>query len=343
MLTYFRHHNGVTIPPLWQSHCHIGAIGSSLLLVLLLASVPGTVTAEPVTILVGNDASQTPSRVGWSDGVCYTPVQGGSGAHPGDKLEFQFGAHNVYQMASEQDFLDCNFTDATLLAQVGESPFTYTIPGDTTGVLYFACQVGSHCASGTQKLQVPVSLAADGTEEERVAPISSFLLGNSAADCNELQSDPSLVSENTLLPTDPLLSQCTDPELVEGESHTYFRSCLSAPATLTPGGVINRLVLMHYPFPRDTRVALGQRNFEFVIGSFEEGLEPVPVNQLYVHHLYVITAIDTVSWVARGSSTNPNFCPLTQSYTGLVILSLAKEQKACVKTHRTRLLQIPMR
>ena len=284
MFTYLAHHNGVTMPSLWQLPRNLGAIGGSLFLILLLASVPGTVTAEPVTILVGNDASQTPSRVGWSDGVCYSPVQGGSGVHPGDKLEFQFGAHNVYQMASEQDFVDCNFTDATLLAQVGESPFTYTIPDDTTGVLYFACQVGSHCASGTQKLQVPVSIVND-TEDERVAPISSFLLGISAVDCNELQMDPSLVSENALLPTDPLISQCTDPELVDGESHTYFRSCLSAPATLSPGGVINRLVLMHYPFPRDNRVALGQRNFEFVVGSFEKGLEPVPVNQLYVHHL----------------------------------------------------------
>lgn len=67
----------------------------------------------------------------------------------------------------------------------------------------------------------------------------------------------------------------------------YTRTCLSGPATLTPGGVINRLFVMHDPFPQDYRVVIGQRTFEFVEGDpdSEEGITPVPINQLYVHHL----------------------------------------------------------
>ncbi|CAB9526116.1 Warthog protein [Seminavis robusta] len=233
-------------------------------------------SAESATIVIGGDR-------GWTEGVCYQPVQGGTGVFPGDRLEFRFAAHNVYQMASLQDFMDCNFTDATLLAQVGEAPFTYTIPDESDDVLYFACQVGDHCSSGTQKVQVPVTSFWTGGGGERLPPVSSVLFGASADDCNALQSG--VVDESTQLEANRLQAQCSDPEPVEGESHTFTRSCLSGPATLTPGGVINRLFLMYYPFPRDTRVALGQRNFEFVTGSFEEGIVPVPVNQLYVHHL----------------------------------------------------------
>lgn len=67
----------------------------------------------------------------------------------------------------------------------------------------------------------------------------------------------------------------------------YNRTCLSGPATLTPGGVINRLFVMQDPFPQDYRVVIGQRTFEFVEGDpdSEEGITPVPINQLYVHHL----------------------------------------------------------
>jgi len=243
---------------------------------------------ESATIVIGSDSSSSPPEVEWTDGVCYTPVQGDgtSGVLPGDRLEFRFAAHNVYQMASLEDFLDCDFTNATLLAQVGESPFTYAVPEDATNqVLYFACQVGDHCASGTQKVQVAVNsdfwINQGG---ERLPPVSGFVMGTSAQDCNDLQAG---VADESIqqMEANQLLAECSEPEPVEGEPHTFFRSCLSGPATLTPGGVINRLFLMYYPFPTDHRVALGQRNFEFVTGSFEEGIVPVPVNQMYVHHL----------------------------------------------------------
>lgn len=215
--------------------------------------------------------------------LSYKPVQGGTGVFPGDRLEFQFAAHNVYKMPSYEAFVDCDFADATLLAQVGEAPFTYTIPEGTNEVLYFACQVGNHCSAGTQKVQVPVTSFWGGGGGERLSPVSSYVLGASTEECDALQAG--VVDESAAAEANRLLAECSDPEPVEGEPNTYFRSCLSGPATLTPGGVINRLFLMYYPFPRDTRVALGQRSFEFVTGGFEEGIVPIPVNQLYVHHL----------------------------------------------------------
>ena len=77
------------------------------------------IASNSVTIRVGNDPNVVPPFVGWTDGVCYKPVMGG--VFYGDVLEFAYEAHNVYQMASKKHFNDCNFTDAVLLSQVGES------------------------------------------------------------------------------------------------------------------------------------------------------------------------------------------------------------------------------
>ena len=118
-----------------------------------LLRVASNAAAEPMTITIGQDPNAIPSNVGWTDGVCYKPMVN-SNIQGGDSLEFIYDAHNVYQMASKEHFMGCNFTDAVLLSQVGESPYTYEIGEDYTGTLYFACQVGDHCASGTQKLQV---------------------------------------------------------------------------------------------------------------------------------------------------------------------------------------------
>ena len=82
------------------------------------------------------------------------------------------------------------------------------------------------------------------------------------------------------------LSTCTDPVLQD--DGRYYVSCLSPPATLTPGRVINNLFILHYPYPTDRRVVVGQRTWEFVQdvpGATDGSVDFVPVNQLYVHHL----------------------------------------------------------
>merc|ERR1712160_75472 len=64
----------------------------------------------------------------------------------GDTLHFMWtGNHNVFQMASETAFNDCDFTGATDKGS--------TSPLSGAGPWYFACQVGAHCTNG-QKLAV---------------------------------------------------------------------------------------------------------------------------------------------------------------------------------------------
>ena len=89
-------------------------------------------------------------------------------------------------------------------------------------------------------------------------------------------------------------STCSEPakKTVDGRE-TWFRSCLSAPFTLTPGGVVNCASVVHYPFSTNRRVVLGRRIWEFVevgvggnaAAEGEQHLRPAPVNRLYVHHI----------------------------------------------------------
>merc|ERR1712166_131994 len=68
----------------------------------------------------------------------------------GDTLHFMWtGSHNVFQMASETAFNDCDFTGAT--DKGSTSPVAVPLSG--AGPWYFACQVGAHCTNG-QKLAV---------------------------------------------------------------------------------------------------------------------------------------------------------------------------------------------
>lgn len=274
--------------------------------VLLVGNIPScqgqnqafdTIAAgNRIRVEIGDDPSSTLPNVGWTDGVCYQPIV--HGVDVGDTLEFRFEAHNVYKMASREHFNACNFSEATLLAQVGESPFRYTIEPESLAAdfnipgaeetLYFACQVGDHCASGTQKIQVTVgSSLGDMVADARPIPPSPFLLGLTEEECRQVQDDGESVSELALAQTNSLRSTCEDPVPVEGQPGTYTRTCLSGPATLTPGGVVNRLFVLHYPFPTDHRVALGQRTFDFVVDNPEnpEAKTVVDHRQLYIHHL----------------------------------------------------------
>ena len=176
---------------------------------------------NPITITVGSDVNSNPPVVGWTEGVCYTPLT--AGVHPGDSLLFEFDGHNVYQMPSKEAFDDCDFTDATLLAQVGESPYEYTISKTAMGEnLYFACQVGDHCAGGTQKLQVSVTAFWGNAERVSTTP-SSFLLGKSVDECTAIQDSEGAISESDQIESSGLQSFCSDPVLVDGEEHTYYR------------------------------------------------------------------------------------------------------------------------
>lgn len=220
-------------------------------------------------------------EIGWTEGVCYQPVER---AMVGDVLEFVFGGHDVHRLLDRSNFDDCDFSGALMLAGVGETPYRYEITADDAeeSALYFACTLGDHCAGGTQKVQVQIEPWLGQSLGDREAPLSQVSTGVSPERCAEIQNGTAANGEDS----QTSLSDCSDPVLQD--DGRYYVSCLSPPATLTPGGVINNLFILHYPYPKDRRVVVGLRTWEFVQdvpGAPFGTVEPVPVNQLYVHHL----------------------------------------------------------
>ena len=271
---------------------HVG--GFIMLLPLLGAIAMAGASAQqigPMNIVVGTGPNAEAPAMGWMDGVCYQNILH---VRPGDTLTFNFGGHDVYKLTSMSHLNSCDFTDATPLAGVGESPYTYTVTEQdamdsaTDGGIFFSCSVGAHCSSGLQRLTIQVEqpLAVELIEERKRLPTSDYLLGVGESECSLYQSGVE-VEDADFLEQNALQSECTDPVL--GDDGRYHVSCLSGPATLTPGGVMNSARIMHYPYPKDRRVVVGERTWEFVEGDPTpgtlEGVKPVPINQLYVHHL----------------------------------------------------------
>lgn len=261
-----------------------------------------TAVGEAANIVVGDDPNKFPLR--WTDGACYLPIKN---VRVGDTIEFNYGGHNVYKMKSIESFNKCDFSDegAEVLSEAYQSPYVYTVTADdaqpvagkpeqSTRSLYFACEVGAHC-NGQQKLRVDVdisleesstvgSLAGSSRSGENIraeTPVSEFVLGANADTCALVQNGEDVTILNRFTE-----SECSDPEkrIEDYGREMWFRSCLSPPITLTPGGVVNQAILMKYPFPVDRRVLIGRRIWEFLQGDLDD-LQPVHVNQLYVHHL----------------------------------------------------------
>jgi len=228
----------------------------------------------PVEIIIGD----YPFNIGWSDGVCYLPVEGG---RAGDSLSFTLFGHNVFLMDSAEAMENCDFSKGKLLGSTGTYEYTITEKDVLNhSTLYFACEVGNHCF-GEQRVQVNLDKTLGPRTE---APISEFILGTTSLSCaavrkGEIDRDVASRAEETT---------CSEPEFREVTDSIdrphYYRSCLGPPITLTPGGVINKSSALSFPFPTDRRVLLGDRTWEFVQGDIG-ALVPVNVNQLYIHHI----------------------------------------------------------
>jgi hypothetical protein len=260
--------------------------------------------------------------------VCYLPIRN---TQVGDELQFDInGGHNLYKMASSQHYEECDFTDGLLLHPAGQALlYKYTIDEQDKldGRVFFACEVGSHCM-GQQKLEVGIFPLPTDSAARDTLPTSEVVIGLSAENCVVTQKEAAADDGTDVVAGGPpsggfggppppsgggpptggfgggppsggagdgqrLQSECSEP-LLQEDNKTYFVSCLSPPATMTPGGVINNLFLLHYPYPTDRRVALGLRMWEFVADNSTDtestpstgsNLQPVPINQLYIHHL----------------------------------------------------------
>ncbi|KAL3942896.1 MAG: hypothetical protein SGARI_000109 [Bacillariaceae sp.] len=250
---------------------------NSALFALFAAGLAGTSSAATVDI---------GGPIGWMEGVCYQNVER---VQVGDVLRFTFGGHDVYRLSSEDHFVNCDFSDALMLAGIGASPFEYEVTSEDAAEaeIYFGCSLGDHCAGGNQKVKIQIEPdLGQSLNEVPVDSLVSFgLSGEACADlhANGSSGDGSSTEEGGM----QMDSDCSEP--IIDEDGRYYVSCLSPRATMTPGGVINNLFIMHYPYPKDKRVLIGLRTWEFVQDvASEDGemaVEPVPINQLYVHHL----------------------------------------------------------
>ena len=84
-------------------------------------------------------------------------------------------------MADESSYNSCDFTGATLVGSTSAGGGDgLSVPISTTGFHYYACQVGSHCSSGGQKLSVSAATSSnvmDTSSATRTLPLAgSFLL-----------------------------------------------------------------------------------------------------------------------------------------------------------------------
>jgi len=290
---------------------------ASTALVLLLFGLQTLPAASSKNIIVGDDPSQF--NLEWVDGACYLPIQN---VRVGDTVEFRFAGHNVHKMKSKEAFITCRFgSDADSELVSFSSPYKYTVTAEdaqptnaqltslSTSVdevasaapyrsLYFACSIGAHCL-GKQRVRIDVdidfgeitsSTASTRAQEEsppdlrRGESVSKFLLNVNDEICSRIQNGD--FDESEMENIQHIESTCAEPvkEVADGGKATWFRSCLSPPFTLTPGGVVNQAVVVHYPFPTDHRVVLGNRIWEFVMGDLDN-LQSAPVKQLYIHHI----------------------------------------------------------
>lgn len=272
-----------------------------LLPIAALLSSSTILAINAANIVVGDDPDK--DDFGWADGVCYLPVKN---VRVGDTIKFNFVGHDVYRMHTLAAYSSCDFspTSATQLASYGKSPFSYTVTAEDAQPLsseleegedlpsfrslYFSCSIGSHCF-GKQRLRVDVDIDYSTTQggssdkqqlsQRTEDPVSKFI-NTDAGTCTLVQVEEADASSEDRI----MESTCDEAEksIDKYGREIFTTSCLGPPTTLTPGGVINESTLLYFPFPADRRVVLGERSFEFVQG---DNLEPVNVNQLYVHHI----------------------------------------------------------
>jgi len=286
---------------------------ASTVLVLLLFGLQALPAASSRNIIVGDDPSQF--NLEWVDGACYLPIKN---VRVGDTVEFRFDGHNVHKMKSKESFIACRFgSDDNSELLSNSSPYKYTVTAEdaqltslSTSIdevasdapyrsLYFACSVGAHCL-GKQRVRIDVdidfgemtsaTISTRAQKEEsppdlsRGESVSKFLLNVNDETCSRIQNGD--VNESEIETIEHIESTCAESvkEVADDGKETWFRSCLSPPFTLTPGGVVNNAVVVHYPFPTDHRVVLGNRIWEFVMGDLDN-LQSAPVKQLYIHHI----------------------------------------------------------
>jgi len=86
--------------------------------------------------------------ISWSTGSGYASTS----VAVGEQVSFVYGtSHDVWQFDDFAAYEACDFGRATNLAGRNDSPFVVSAP---PGNSYYGCDVGSHCQSGNQKIEL---------------------------------------------------------------------------------------------------------------------------------------------------------------------------------------------
>jgi len=87
-------------------------------------------------------------EISWSTGSGYASTS----VSEGEEVTFVYSSsHDVWQFDDFNAYQACDFGRATQIADRGDSPFTLAAPA---GNSYYGCDVGSHCSSGNQKIEL---------------------------------------------------------------------------------------------------------------------------------------------------------------------------------------------
>jgi hypothetical protein len=104
-----------------------------------------------IDMTASNTAFQTVKRavdISWSTGSGYASTS----ASVGEDITFTYtSSHDVWQFDDFAAYEACDFRRATQVAGRGDSPYTVQA---AAGNSYYGCDVGSHCSSGNQKIEI---------------------------------------------------------------------------------------------------------------------------------------------------------------------------------------------
>ena len=99
-------------------------------------------------LFVASVAAHNEQTISWATGSGYASTS----VSVGEPVTFVYSSsHDVWQFDDFAAYEACDFGRATNLAGRSDSPFTINAPA---GNSYYGCDVGSHCSSGNQKIEL---------------------------------------------------------------------------------------------------------------------------------------------------------------------------------------------
>eukprot|EP00560_Eucampia_antarctica_P007106 CAMPEP_0197828802 /NCGR_PEP_ID=MMETSP1437-20131217/5325_1 /TAXON_ID=49252 ORGANISM="Eucampia antarctica, Strain CCMP1452" /NCGR_SAMPLE_ID=MMETSP1437 /ASSEMBLY_ACC=CAM_ASM_001096 /LENGTH=602 /DNA_ID=CAMNT_0043430189 /DNA_START=118 /DNA_END=1924 /DNA_ORIENTATION=- len=258
----------------------------------------------------------------------------------GDKIKFTAPTgmpHNLFQLPNEISLDQCDFSESSSVAQVGEIFAGYEIAFDVAGIFYFSCTITGHCNAG-QRLTVEVKDALDGLkchrhEEQEKNSDKSVLCQNGQVNARAIDS-MAYGSSNA----NECAEFCTSPTALSFMSGVEAGSCSDIffkynPLTYT---------LKPPNSPADVEVVVFSIKDEFTFchcHSYEEIACPEEENMndaLYDEHIQEITKFCTGIMMAAKEIAHTIVSNQWKFCTCIILSALIARWTQCIKKLRTQ-------